>query len=326
MQLGNGFTIGRAGLYVQRASLSGLQNAWRNKLLTLATILIMALMFFVFNLILALSLATDSVLSSVAKKVDISVEVLPGVENYTIQTMVADIKAMPEVSEVLYLPKDQALSQFGARYPNVIQFLSQHQIENPLPDVLRIVSHTLEGNAAILTYLEGPRFSRLLNQEKLAADTAQKSRNEKILDITLFLKRTGLWLIVIFGVVTVLILFNSINLNIHAHRDEIAIMQLVGAKRHFIRAGFLIEGVLMALAAFLLSLVISRLTLVYLTTNLLNVISNENLLVGLNAILIHFQDQFAVTFLWQGLMAAVLGFLSSYLAIELYLRRRLNQD
>lgn len=305
-----------------------LKNGWndlmRNKLLTLATTLIIALMFFVFNLILALSFASDSVILSVGRKVDIRVEILPRVEDYTIQNFVNELKEAPDINEVLYISRDEALRSFGQKYPNVISFLDNNNLSNPLPNVIRIVGEDVSANQRILHYLESPQFSRIINQEKLQTDTEQKTRNEKILNITLFIKRIGLWLNIVFAIVTILIIFNSINLNIHTHRHEIQIMRLVGAKKGFIRGGYLFQGMMYAVMALILSMILSRLTLLYLSQNLIGVITNESLLVGLDAILLHFDDHFWLTFTWQLFGVILVGLFSSFLAIELYLRKRFS--
>lgn len=99
-------------------------------------------------------------------------------------------------------------------------------------------------------------------------------------------------------------------------------MKLVGAKQNFIRAGFIFEGVFIAVIALFISVGFAKLVLGYLATNLVGIISNENLLAGMNAILLHFQDRFWLTLGWQLLAAIGAGVLSSYLAIELYLRKK----
>jgi cell division transport system permease protein len=315
------------GLKSQLVWLSrALTNAWhslmRNKILTIATILIIALMFFVFNLILALSFATESVITNVGQKLDISVEINSGVENYTIQTFVETLKANPDIKEVVYISKDDALKKFGSKYPNVISFLDSHKLNNPLPDIVRIVSAKVENNNIVISYLEQPQFSQIVNQQKLMQDVEQKSRNEKIIDITRFIKRGGIWLNVIFALVAVLIIFNSINMNIHTHRNEINVMKLVGAKYSFIRAGFIFEGIILGVVALILSVFFSRFILDHLARNLVAIITNENLLAGLNAILLHFEDRFWITLSWQILAAMGAGIVSSYAAIELYLRKK----
>ena len=311
-------------IWLERVLKNGWHNLMRNKALTIATTLIIALMFFVFNLILALSLASDSVILSVGRKVDIRVEILPDVEDYTVQTLVNQLKALSDVSEVVLVDKEEALRNFGAKYPNVISFLNNNKLENPLPDVIRIVGQDVSANNRIIGFLEDEQFSRTINQQKLNNDVEQKSRNEKILNITQFIKGIGLWLNIVFAVVAILIIFNSININIHTHRHEINIMQLVGANKNFIRGGHLFEGLMYAIFALIVSMIFARLSLLYLSKNLIGIISNESLLVGLNAILLHFEDNFWLTFVWQFFGAILAGFVSSFLAIELYLRKRFS--
>lgn len=311
-------------IWLERVIKNGWLNLMRNKILTIATTLIIALMFFVFNLILAMSFASDSVILSIGKKVDIRVEILSDVETYTIQNIANQIKSMPDVSDVKFISKEDALKSFGSKYPNVITFLDNNSLKNPLPNVLRIVSKDISVNNKIIKFLEDKKFSRIVNQKKLKNDLEQKSRNEKILNITQFIKGAGLWLNIIFIIVAILIIFNSININIHTHRHEINIMRLVGANKNFVRGGHLFEGVVYAVAALILSIVLSRLTLLYLSKNLISIISNESLLVGLNAILLHFEDHFFITFVWQFFGAIFAGLFSSFLAIELYLRKKFS--
>lgn len=302
-----------------------LKNAWhsllRNKLLSIATILIIALMLFVFNLILAMGYASESVIANVGEKLDISVEIRSGVENYSIQSFTKTLKEHPNVKDVVYISKDEALSKFGSKYPNVISFLEHNNLSNPLPDTVRIVTTDIGDNNLVIEFLEQSNFASIVNQEKLIKNVEQKDRNEKILNITRSIKNISLWLIITFAVVGLLIIFNSININIHNHEKEINVMKLVGAKYYFIRSGFLFEGICFAVTALIISLIFSRLILAYLTSNLVAVISNESLMAGMNSILLHFEDNFWVTFGWQLLAAVVAGLLSSYLAIELYLRK-----
>ena len=303
-----------------------LKNAWhsllRNKILSLATILIIALMLFVFNLVLALSFASDSVISNVGEKLDISVEIQNGVENYSIQAFAETLRKNPHVKEVVYVSKSDALGKFGAKYPNVISFLDHHKLENPLPDTVRIVTKDIANNNEVIEFLESPQFANLVNQEKLMKNLEQKDRNEKILSISLSIKRVSLWLIVIFSLVGLMIIFNSININVHSHEKEINVMKLVGAKFNFIRGGFVFEGIGFALTALVISMIFSRVILAYLARNLVAVITNETLMSGLNSILLHFEDNFWLTFGWQVVVVGLAGLVSSYLAIELYLRKQ----
>ncbi len=308
--------------WIRRAFRNSWQNLLRNKLLTIATILIIALMLFVFNLVLAMSYASDSVINNVGEKLDISVEILPEVENYTIQTFTETLRNNPNIKDVLFISKDEALGKFGSKYPNVITFLDYNNLSNPLPNIVRLTTNDIANNNTVISFLEKPQFSAIVNQEKLTRNIEQKERNEKILSISRTIKKISVWLIVVFALVGIMIIFNSININVHTHEKEIQIMKLVGAKYSFIRAGFILEGIAFAVIALIISLILSRVILAYLAGNLVSVISNEALMEGLNAILIHFEDNFWFTLGWQLLLTITAGLISSYMAIELYLRKK----
>ena len=314
--------IEKSAIWLNRVLSNTWQNIMRNKVLSIATILIISLMFFVFNLILALSYASDSVILAIGKKVDIRVEILDYVEQYKIYNFVNTIKKLDSVEDVIFVSKEEALENFNTKYPSLISFLKKNQLENPLPNVVRIIASSIKYNDAIINELESSDYSRIINQDKLREDLEQKSRNEKILNITNFIKRIGMWLNLIFAIVAILIIFNSINLSIHSHRHEINIMRLVGAKQNFIRGGYIFEGIFYAFVALLFSLLLSRLTLMHLSNNLMHIISNENLLIGLNAISLHFDYNFSLTILWQLFAAILIGLSSSFLAIEIYLKRK----
>lgn len=308
--------------FMARSMRSAGQSLMRNKLLTVATVFIIALMIFVFNLILSLRFASDSVIETVGDKLDVSVELNDGVESVAVDEFIQTMKANPKVKEVVYVPKTEALDRLGSKYPNVISFLDHNGLENPLPDTVRLVTTGIANNNEVIKLLEGTEFATIVNQAELKENLEQKQRNEKILAITTMINRVSFWLILIFALVAVMIILNSINIKIHNHEKEIQIMKLVGSKFSFIRAGYIWEGLFFALAALIISLALSRLIIAYLVYNLAGIVDNETLMAGFNAILLHFEDHFWFTLIWQFLAVLFVGFLSSYLAIELYLRKK----
>lgn len=310
-----------AKLSFKRALRNGWQNIYRNPLLSAMTVFVIALIFFVFNVVLALNFAADSVIKEVGEKIDISAEILPEVEDYTIQTMLSSLRDIPEIKEVVYIPKKEALERLGAKYPNVTEFLRNNNLKNPLPDVIRIVGRDISSNNAILSRLEGSSFARIVNQEKLLRDQEQKTRNERLLAVTKFLKTTGFWLDLLFALVAMLILASSVTLTLLAHEKEISVMRLLGARTASIRNGYLVEGILLSVFALILSVIFSQAILGSLSQKLVAIIDQESILIGLNAILLHFKDRLWLTLVWQLFASAGLGALSSFLALQWYLKK-----
>ena len=60
-------------------------------------------------------------------------------------------------------------------------------------------------------------------------------------------------LIALLGAVSVFIIANTVKLAMLARREEIAIMKMVGATNHFIRAPFVVEGITLGLCGALLA-------------------------------------------------------------------------
>ncbi len=310
------------GSFIKRSIKNAWHNSMRNKLLSIATILIIALMLFVFNLILALSFASESVIDNVTTKLDLNVEIQKGVESYSIQSFIETLKTNPQIKEVFFVGKAEALDQFGGKYPGIVSFLDNYNYSNPLPDAIRITTYEVADNNAVIQFLEEPQFASIVNQDKLVSNLEQKERNEKIFNITQSIKRVSFWIILTFALVGIMIIFNSININIHTHEKEIQIMKLVGAKYGFIRSGYILEGIFFAVAALILSVSFSQIIVSYLISNLGDVISSETLLAALDGMTLYFSENFWSTLLWLTLATVGAGFLSSYLAIELYLRKK----
>ncbi len=68
------------------------------------------------------------------------------------------------------------------------------------------------------------------------------------------LRGAGLFLAVLIGMVTLIVVSNTVKLTLFARRDEIGIMKLVGATDAFVRAPFLFEGLVQGLTGASLAL------------------------------------------------------------------------
>jgi cell division transport system permease protein len=72
---------------------------------------------------------------------------------------------------------------------------------------------------------------------------------ENLVRIISAVKNVGAVVTVVFAVLVMLIMFNTVRLAIYSFREEIDIMHLVGASRWFIRGPFVVESMLVALLA-----------------------------------------------------------------------------
>ena len=80
------------------------------------------------------------------------------------------------------------------------------------------------------------------------SETAQKLSN-----LSKTIARGGIAVICSLGLVSLFIISNTIRISMHSRRFEISIMKSVGATNRFIRAPFLIEGIIIGLVSAVIS-------------------------------------------------------------------------
>ncbi len=148
---------------------------------------------------------------------------------------VTQIREMPGVSDVKYISKSDALEELKEMFQDKASVLDSLEEENPLPESVRIKTTDVEQIPPVVETLKQlPIVDDVIYQEEVSRRLASIGRVVQYLSI-------GGMLIV--GVVSVMVIANSIRLAIDARSQEIGIMKLVGATDGFVLMPFLLEGV-----------------------------------------------------------------------------------
>jgi cell division transport system permease protein len=199
----------------------------------------------------------------------ISVFVKNTVTDEELQTLHENLGKLPEVSSTELISRQQALDEFRqfSGFGRAIDILQ----DNPLPAVIVVIPAADHGTAE-----RAPLLLKRIEQEA-GVDFAQLDlewvrRFHAITDIAV---RAVVILASVLGLAVLLIIGNTIRLEIQNRHDEIAITKLIGATNAFIRRPFLYMGfwfgllggitawLLVSLSLWLLSGPISSLTGLY---------------------------------------------------------------
>jgi cell division transport system permease protein len=216
------------------------KDFWRNLGLSLMTISILVLTYFSLNLLVVVNFFTDAAIKVIEDRVDISVYFGPEVSDDRVHGVRGNLTSLPEVKDVVFISRDEALETFKrnhAEEPEILAAL-QEVGENPLGPVLVIKAKDAGRYGPILEALESPAIKSLV-EDKTVQD--HKALIERLTSVTAKVQRAALGLSVVFALISLLIVFNTIRVSIYIHREEIAIMRLVGASSDFVRIPFLIE-------------------------------------------------------------------------------------
>jgi cell division transport system permease protein len=223
------------------------QGFWRNALMSLAATLTMVLML----LLLAGFFVLQNVLLASLAFVEQKVEVVAYVENTAtrgqLDTLVASVTAMPQVSSVEFISREAALERFRATQEAQGRAdLTQYLESNPLYASLNVkLTNPTELETVTEAIGEDPIVRNVLNITALV---------NRVLTVTDFVRTAGVAMVGIVGVIVLFIIVNTIRLAVVARAEEIEIMRLVGASDAFIRWPFVFEGALVGLLGALITL------------------------------------------------------------------------
>ena len=302
---------------IKRVARYGLIGFIRNGFVSLAAILIMTITLFVLAGVVISGAALKTTLQNLSEKVDVTVYFLTTASEDDIMQVKSSLEALPEVASVIYTTREAAIAEFRERHKNdrlTIQALDELG-ENPLGASLGVRAKETSQYESISTYLQSQQ--ELGTGPGISIDKVNFSQNKTAIDrltsIIQTSERIGYAIAFILGFCSVLIAFNTIRLAIYTARDEIGVMNLVGAGHWYVRGPFMVAGVLYGLISGLLVLL-----LLYPVTLWLGP-GSERFLGEFN-VFSYYVDSFFLLFFVVMASGIALGALSSYLAVRRYLR------
>lgn len=292
----------------------GLINLWRNRLLSIATILVMAIMICIFNSILAVNYISKQALQNINQKVDLIFYLKDGTDYYSANLLASKLKEVAGVKNVEYISKEQALSIVSQNYPQTVDFLRKFNLKNPLPASLSVTTENAEAHQNVYNFLDKSPLNQYL-EEHDESGTSQRdiisSTARNLANLNLFIKQLIFWIVFVFIIGGSLIIINAIQLTIFTRRQEIFIMRLVGATPNFIRLPFITEAICYAVVAVILSFLLLFMAGQALEINNLEIFREFQ---SINLLPVFFTEI--------GL-SALLGLISSFFAVEKYLHGNL---
>lgn len=238
---------GRMRYFVTRA----LSNIRQNILLSVLTVGTITLALLIISIFLLLFVNLQGVADNWSKKVQVTVYFDQELSPQEQASFRARIMAMAGTDKVAYVSKEEAEKRFRDRLKG-----QESLLDGVTADVLPA---SLE-----ITLKSGSRTSDSLEEyvaalKKIPGIGEVQHGEEWVRRFTAFLNFMRLVGALLGGFLVLAVLFivsNTIKLTIYARKDELEILGLVGATRFFIKAPFLIEGILHGTVGALLSIAI----------------------------------------------------------------------
>jgi cell division transport system permease protein len=236
------------------------QGFWRNAVMSLAATATMVLMLLLLAGFWIINTGLLAGLEYTESKVNIVADLYDNVTPRQIDELVERVEAMPEVTDVVYVSRADALARFRAnRRAQNEEDLTRFLDSNPFHASLEIsLVEAAQYTTVQRRLCSAPRPSGTGCREEPAIEGVknQQALVDNVLTVTNFLQTAGAIVLLVIGVIVLFIIVNTIRLAVVARAEEIEIMRLVGASDGFIRWPFVFEGALVGLLGATLALAI----------------------------------------------------------------------
>lgn len=229
----------------------GLKNIRRNKMFSLASIATMTACIFLFGLFFAIGTNFRHIVKVAEEGVGVTVFFDEGLSEEQIQTIGAEIGKRDEVFRMNFVTADQAWEEYQKVYFKDNPALAEgFKDDNPLAGSAHyeIYLKDVEHQNTLVDYLESLDGVRRVNHSDVVANT--------LTDVNMIIAYISVAVIIILLAVAIFLIGNTIAVGIAVRKEEIAIMKLIGATDIFVRAPFIMEGVVIGVVGSAIPLVI----------------------------------------------------------------------
>ena len=186
------------------------QDFLRNWWLSFITVTVVFVTLFSVNLLLVWSLVTDTVLTNLREKVDVSLYMKPTVKELAVAEVRAYLMRFSEVDDVTYVSRDDALEKFKKTHErdDVILESLDELTTNPLGATLIIRAKSPEGYQKVIEKIASSPYNELI-LDKSFGDHATVI--DRIAGVTQATRKIGFVTSIVFAFIAVLILLTTLS-------------------------------------------------------------------------------------------------------------------
>lgn len=305
---------------LRRVINAGMLNFVRNAWLAIAAMAVMIITLTIVLFSVITNATFGNTIEQITDRIDVSVYLNDSTDQARGQAFAEELRSLPNAQSVTYLSKEQALEryrQINANNPELLNAINE--TDNPLPATIQIKPRDLDRIQDIRDFLNRPENAALWEDVSYRDD--RKEAIDRIAHATNLLQRAGFVAVIVFSIVSMLIIFNTIQMAIFNRRDELTIMRLLGATTWYIRGPFVVETVIYGIVSAIISMLL---------INLLFAAASQALqatslgLLDINYAAEFFRSNFWLLLLMQLLLGILIGAVSSIIATRRYLKFKTN--
>ena len=218
-----------------------------------------------FGIFFSILMNVNFMIRTLEEEVGVTVLFDEGLDDATIKDIGTKIEKTEHVTSVKFTSAEEAWEKFQKEYfGDNPEYAESFASDNPLANSASYTVHVdqVENQAAVVSFIERIKNVRQVNHSDQAVKT--------LMNFNSLLTVISMVIIIILLVIAIFLISNTVSVGINVRRPEIKIMKLIGATDSFVRAPFVVEGVVIGLVGAAIPLCILFFTYDKLISILLN--------------------------------------------------------
>lgn len=217
----------------------GVKNIRRNKMFSVASIATMAACIFLFGLFYSIVINFNYIVEKAEEGVAITVFFNDDTSESQKEQIGEELKNKEGIRKVNYVSADSAWNKFkGDYFGESADLADGFKTDNPLAnsDNYEVYMEDVSKQAGVVSFAENLDGVRKVRKSDAVAKT--------LTSVNKLVGYVSIAIIAILLAVSIFLISNTVTMGITVRREEIAIMKYIGSKDGFVRAPFVIEGLI----------------------------------------------------------------------------------
>lgn len=216
----------------------GFTSIFRNKWFSLASVATIGACLFLFGLFYAIVMNFQHIVKTAEEGVSVTVFFKEGTTEERMAEIGDMILQRPEVADINFISAEEAWESFRGDY---FEGYNDGFTENPLANSANFEIYLSDVSLQndLVIYLESINDVRMVRRSEITATT--------LTGVNMLIGYVSVGIIGILLAVSVFLISNTVTIGISVRKEEINIMKYIGATDFFVRAPFVIEGIMIGL-------------------------------------------------------------------------------
>jgi cell division transport system permease protein len=303
-------------ILLKRILKAGLQGFYRNRTVSISSILILTITLSIITSVFFFRAVFNYTIGEVKNKVDIRLYLKNDITEASTNEIQTILQSLPETKNLSFVSRDEALAIFkekNAGNQSSLDALTNIGT-NPFPASIIVQAKDSTMYESIINKINN---ENILGANKDSVEKINyldlKDSIDRLNNIVSWVTSAGYAISMIFIIMSIMIVYNTVRLAIFVFKEEINVMKLVGASDMYIRGPFIVEASLYGILAAVISTALAYPATLWIARHTVNFFEGLNLFS-------YYKANFFELFFMLCLFGIMISIISSILAVRKYLK------